>query len=169
MDSEGNVEGYSSVALDSSDRVHISYIGGGLKYATNSSGVWVIERVDDGVFVGWSTSLAIDSSDKVHIVYNDITLTFKYATNASGSWVTEAVSVPLAAYFSLALDSGDKAHISYCVLDYYNQPDELKYATNASGSWTIETVDSDGSVGASTSLAIDSSDKVHISYEGGGT
>ena len=42
---------------------------------------------------------------------------------------------------------------------------DLKYITNATtGSWVPETVDSKGSVGVYTSLAVDSQDKVHISY-----
>ncbi len=39
---------------------------------------------------------------------------------------------------------------------------DLKYATNASGAWVTSTIDSAGDVG--TSIAIDSSNNVHISY-----
>ena len=41
---------------------------------------------------------------------------------------------------------------------------EEKYATNQSGSWANTTVDSVGTVGQYTSIAIDSNDVVHISY-----
>ena len=169
-----------SIAVDSSDKVHISYLYGlsydddnDLKYATNASGSWVTETVDNGV-EGWSTSIAVDSSDKVHISYHDeSTRNLKYATNASGSWVTETVvdsSYNLGAYSSIAVDSSDKVHISYRCPYYppYVSDDEytyLKYATNASGSWVTETAGYKYIyVDYFTSIAVDSSDKVHISY-----
>ena len=41
----------------------------------------------------------------------------------------------------------------------------LKYATNASGSWEAAIIDNSGeNIGAFSSIAIDTSDKVHISY-----
>jgi hypothetical protein len=43
----------------------------------------------------------------------------------------------------------------------------LKYATKRSGSWVTEIVKNSGSGGGPTSIALDSSDKVHISYRGG--
>ena len=87
VDDSGDVDGYTSIALDSSDKVHISYQGNGLKHTTNTSGLWVTETVDSSG--GMYTSIALDSSDKAHISY--YTGGLKYATNISGSWVTETV------------------------------------------------------------------------------
>ena len=167
VDSDGVVGLYTSIAVDSSDMVHISYISYydydnyDLKYATNASGEWVTTTVDE--FVGGYTSIAIDSDDKVHISYYDYDNDdLKYATNVSGEWVTTTVDSDgaVGGYTSIAIDSGDKVHISYYDYDNY----DLKYATNASGKWVTTTVDSDGAVGLYTSIAIDSGDKVHISY-----
>jgi len=166
VDSIGSVGLYTSIALDSSDRVHISYIDWtdeDLKYATNSTGTWVTTTVDSIGPVGLYTSIALDSLGKVHISYVDWTdEDLKYATNESGSWVTTTLdsigSVGL--YTSIALDSSDKAHISY----YDATNDDLKHATNASGDWVTETLDADGDVGWDTSIALDSLGKVHISY-----
>jgi len=59
------------------------------------------------------------------------------------------------------LDSGDNPHISY----YDGTPDyDLKYARWNGRLWSIETVDSTGSVGMYTSLALDSSNWPRISY-----
>jgi len=164
------------VAVDSSDKVHISYCdvtNEDLKYATNASGSWVTTTVDSVGSVGRHTSIAIDSSDKVHISYYDATNEdLKHATNASGSWVTEIVDSglgysPISAkkegrYTSIAIDSSDRVHINY----YDSTAEELKYATNASGSWIIETVES--GLGTMRTLrhaaiVLDSSDKAHIS------
>ncbi len=157
-------DGSPSIAIDSLDKVHISYNLGDLKYATNTSGSWVIETVDSEG--GTHPSIAMDSLDNVHISYNLDDL--KYATNTSGSWVIETVDSEGGTHPSIAMDSLDNVHISYGYrFGYPDFSSGLKYATNASGSWVTETVDSDdndGSVGANNSIAIDSLDKAHISY-----
>ena len=80
------VHACSSIAVDSNDKVHISYddwTNGSLKYATNASGVWVSTNVDSPGSVGWGNSIALDSSNKVHISYVDMTNgNLKYATDA---------------------------------------------------------------------------------------
>ena len=67
-------------------------------------------------------------------------------------------------WYSIAVDTSDHAHISYH--DFTNG--HLKYATNASGSWATATIDSEEDVGWSTSLALDASGSIHISYGSGG-
>jgi len=177
--------GSTSIALDSSGKVHISY--NGLRYATNVSGKWVTTTVDsssnsDSDELGTYNSIALDSSGKVHISYSayyydnddgneNSRYHLKYATNASGAWVITTVDSGsnshdnLGSANSIALDSAGKAHISYCEVDYGNDGlTGLKYATNSSGTWTTTTVDSSGSEEGSTSIALDGSGKAHISY-----
>ena len=97
IDSAGSVGKYSSIAIDSNNKIHISYFDntdgdGDLKYATNVSGSWVVSAIDSTGWTGTYTSLAIDSNDKVHITYiDDTNYDLKYATNISGSWVTSIV------------------------------------------------------------------------------
>lgn len=73
IDSSGS--SYPSIAIDSNDNVHISYISyGDLVYATNSSGSWKGYLIDygyesDGYSYNFYTSLALDSNDKPHILY----------------------------------------------------------------------------------------------------
>ena len=79
VDTTGNVGYYTSIAIDSNDAVHISYLDFtniDLKYATCSSGCttasnWDIVSVDTTGNVGYHTSIAIDSNDAVHISYYD--------------------------------------------------------------------------------------------------
>ncbi len=157
---------YSSIAVDISGKMHISYYDGtnsNLMYATNVTGSWVKSIVDYKEDVGWYTSIAVDKPGKVHISYYDWTnKILKYATNASGSWITKSVDKDedTGLYTSLAVDTSNKAHISY----YDRTNKDLKYATNVSGLWVTATVDSDGVVGMDTSIAVDVSNKVHISY-----
>ncbi len=77
----GNVGRYSSIAVDSRSKVHISYqdFGNGvLKHITNASGSFVSSVVDnyrcpDNVTpdTGYDTHITIDSGDHVHISYID--------------------------------------------------------------------------------------------------
>ena len=57
----------------SNNHVHISYYSGtsatSLKYATNSSGSWVVTEVDNLGDAGEYTSIALDSSGYPHIGY----------------------------------------------------------------------------------------------------
>ena len=154
--------GMTSLALDATYNVHISYydnINKNLYYATNEATAWSISAIDSNVY--GSPSIAVDASNKVHISYTgDGVYSLKYATNISGSWVISTVDDYWAGLFSsLAIDSFGNAHISY--YDYQNG--NLKYATNLSGLWETSTIDT-GYVGKSTSIALDSKGKVHISY-----
>ena len=181
VDTTGNVGAYTSIAIDSNDAVHISYFddtNDDLKYATCSSGCtsasnWNIVSVDTTGNVGAYTSIAIDSNDAVHISYRDSTNgDLKYATCSSGctsasNWDKVSVDTTgnVGYYTSIAIDSNDAIHISYN--DDTN--DDLKYATCASSctttsNWNIVSVDTTGSVGLWTSIAIDSNDVIHISY-----
>ena len=155
---------FTSLALDSSGRPHISYCGdNSLKYARYDGVSWQIETVDSA---GWvhDASLAIDSSDRPHISYQETTTdALKYAYHDGVSWQIAIVDSGGSAgkYSSLALDSSDRPHISY----YNDIGNDLKYAYNdGSVFWRIETVDSAGDVGIYTSLAIDSSGRPRISY-----
>ena len=170
VDSSPGVGYYASIALDSNNKVHISYYDENnqdLKYATNTSGAWVVSMVDSSDVAGMYTSIAVDSDNKAHIsyyYYDETNGHLKYATNVSGAWVVSTVdsAAIVGMYTSIAVDSDNKAHISY--FDSTNK--DLKYATNASGAWVASTIDGSGSgsVGRYTSIAIDSDNKVHISY-----
>jgi hypothetical protein len=157
----------SSIAIDSNNKVHISYqdsTNDDLKYATNASGSWVTSTIDgEGSRVGWYSSIGIDSNNKVHISYYDNSnRDLKYATDASGSWVTSTIDSEgsVGCYTSIAIDSNNKVHISYSATQRY----DLKYATDASGSWVTSTIDGERDVGWYSSIGIDSNNKVHISY-----
>ena len=181
VDTTGNVGRFTSIAIDSNDAVHISYMdltNYDLKYATCSSGCttasnWDKVSIDTTGIVGYYTSIAIDSNDALHISYYESTNDdLKYATCSSGcttasNWDKVSVDTTgnVGYYTSIAIDSNDAVHISY--LDFTNI--DLKYATCSSGcttasNWDIVSVDTTGNVGYWTSIAIDSNDAVHISY-----
>ena len=180
----------TSIAIDSNDALHISYLdytNKDLKYATCSSGCtsasnWNNVSIDTTGDRGWYSSIAIDSNDAVHISYYDLSgKNLKYATCSSScttasNW--DAVLVDTTGYVgllsSIAIDSNDAVHISYYHIDmpWTNTHDDLKYATCSStcttaSNWDIVYVDTTGDVGRYSSIAIDSNDAVHISYQDG--
>lgn len=168
---------YTSIATDSNNKAHISYqYYGNLNYATNAWGSWGIFRIDLGSEygdTGYYTSIAIDSNNKVHISYYDKEDRLRYATNASGSWVTRTVDSNLGLNrsfrdepgTSIAIDSNNRVHISYPKIS--GSTVFIRYATNKNGYWTTETVYSysgDIMYLYPPSIAIDSSNKVHIAF-----
>ena len=171
VDSTSNTGLFTSIAVDSLDKVHISYIdwtNGMLKYASDASGDWATMPVGNtGVeFAGLYTSLALDSSDMARVSYIDWTNgMLKYTIRWGGIvwWTFDLNSAGTEALFtSLALDSSDRVHISY----YDVTNDDLRYVTNAPGSWMTDAVDWTGQVGMYSSITVDGSDKAHISYWG---
>ena len=137
---------HTSIAIDSNDKVHISYYDATnlkTKYATDASGSWVVTALTDsndlgGGGYGWFTSIAIDSNDKVHISYLWWTWSFsiRYVTNSGGAWTYED-TVPntesvVLSVLTMALDSNDKAHIAL-TCGTSGSADSC-YATNSGGS-----------------------------------
>lgn len=85
VDSADYVGIYTSLAVDSNNKVHISYFdntNANLKYATDATGSWVLSTLDSAGDVGQYPSIALDSNNKVHISYYNLsTSDLKYATN----------------------------------------------------------------------------------------
>lgn|GEM_PF-2031135 len=166
LDSIGSVGTGTSIALDGSGGVHISYYDESnavLKYATSALGTWSTETVDSSGAVGRFSSIALDASGYAHISYYDESnATLKYATNALGPWLKETVDTGgnVGTYSSIALDGSGVVHISY----HDESNTALKYATDVAGTWNTVTIDSVGSVGRWSSIALDTSGRVHISY-----
>jgi len=93
------VGAYTSLALDASDRPHISYYyddatNADLKYAWYDGSAWHLETADSAGNVGADTSLALDASDRPHISYYDATnADLKYALQLP---YTAMIYLPLA-------------------------------------------------------------------------
>lgn len=174
-DSIGYGPGCTSLALDETERVHITYCRGtpqdDLRYAYYDGVDWHIETVDAGAGYGWErtglfVSLALDDEGHPHIsYYHGSSYCMKYA-HYDGSWHIDTVDSggDAGKDTSLALDTTGFPHISYLGgLDGLPGSTELKYAQSNGTNWWIESVTNDCQVGGGTSLMMDEEDRPHIS------
>jgi Bacterial Ig-like domain len=180
VDASGEVGLYSSLAVDGSDRVHVSYqdvTHADLRYATcavacTSAGNWQVVTVDAPGAVGYFTSLGVDESGRVHVSYSDVNGDLKYATCAAActtaaGWQEVTVPTPEPVQgpnIALAVDGSGRLHVTYTT-----GGSDLGYATCATAcataaNWRAVLVDTAGDVGGGTSLAVDASGRVHVSY-----
>ncbi len=173
----GGVGLYTSIAVDSNRRPHISYYDADnkdLKYAHWTGSAWDIDRVDSAGTVGKYSSLALDDSNDPYIAYyNDSIDGLRFAEKTSSGWDKDTVeqfvegnNLYPGSYSSLAVSSSGKPYISYYEYDLSLEEGYLKYATLTSGSWVKEYVDKEGGddVGQYTSIALNSDGNPGISY-----
>ncbi len=174
----------SSIAVDQSGNVHMSYIDDTnvpvgesttstayvLKYASNASGRWQTTVVDkNGNFE--RTKIVVDTNNKIHIFYRDrLSEVFKHATLESSSWSTLAIdgtiaSQELGVAYILAVDQNLNLHTCY-----RKYPDDMMYATNKNGTWELENAGNETEFGYTRSypyeqphdIVVDSANNVHI-------
>ena len=168
-------------AIDSNDNIHISYFDtstDGLIYATDKSGIWSHQSLDNGSTspnqeTGKFTSIAVDSNDNVHISYTNLSSKdIMYATDSSGSWSTSAIASMNTVWShsrcttAIAIDSNDAVHVTHSV-NCGNTASKLAYTTNVNGTWVTTILETDSYpdiLEGWKDIAIDSNDKVHIAY-----
>jgi len=162
-------DAWSAIAVDTAGGIHITSYQGypeiSLIYTSNPGGVWVSEAVDTNT-AGEFNDLALDAAGNAHISYCAYFGGLRYATNASGTWQTQVLDPDRCSYTSVAVDSSGHVHISYIKGGEY-----LGYASNSSGSWLKDSLDKVGSLAGNyyaygTSIVLDATDDVHISYYG---
>jgi hypothetical protein len=153
---------YNSLVLDSSNTAHISTTNTtGLYYLTWDGVSWTSVPIDTNCEARES-SIARDADGKIYISYFDYTNhQLRFADLDMGTLDTVSAS-----YYglggTLSLDSMGKPHIIF----RNGSTGTLMYASRkAYSSWDMETVDdTTGNVGYYPSMALDSSDRPHVSY-----
>jgi len=179
VEATGDIGSFSSVRTDASGRLHVSYYDASnadLKYATCAAGCttaanWQTVIVDATGFTGGRPSLWAEATGRLHVGYSG-SGGYTYATctatcTTSTNWQTVTVDAAGGgAGRSLAIDGNGRLHTSY----YAASGTNLKYATCASAcataaNWQNLTLgDTTGIVGQYSSLAVDVSGRVHVTY-----
>jgi hypothetical protein len=166
----------TSLDVDASGRVHVAYdrSGNALKYATCAAGCeasasWDTVTVDPATM--GRASLTVEPNGRVHVTYRASQSDFRYATCDQscadvGSWQGVTVDDVSVLSSSVAVDASGRVHISYIAAAFVGL---LKYATcatdcTAAASWKVTFLDVGGGALASSSLAVDSSGRVHIAF-----
>lgn len=170
VDSVGSVGSNNSIALDTNNYPHISYLdvtNNDLKYAKWTGSSWSTQTIDSVGLVGWRTSIALDSNNNPHIVYLDGTNnTLKYAKWTGASWSIETIEGSDSGWghnTSIMLDASNYPHIAY--FDTTRHP---KYARWNGVIWIIQGIDLPNEVRDETiSLALDSNYFPHVAYTEG--
>jgi Secretion system C-terminal sorting domain len=160
------------IDIDGQGSVHVVYqngpfMDGKLMYARKQGGVWNFEAADSSSFDdGKSPSLIVDDDGTVHVAHlagEFSSSTLRYVRKLAGSWVIEnfGATDDDSRACALALDNAGNPHVSY----YEQSPfGDLKYRRKSGGTWSnSELVDTTGNVGASNSIIVDESNRVHIS------
>lgn len=160
VDNTSNVGKYSSIILDSRDKIHIVYYNEDdtdLYHAVYGGSSWSTSLIDSdnpAVDVGTYVDIGIDSKDDLHVSYYDETRReLKHAVYNGTAWTTEGVETGnVSGHTSIDIADDDSIHISY----YDGNSRNLKYAKYDEG-WTTETVDSGTAVGKDSSIQLSGS------------
>jgi hypothetical protein len=175
----GELIPYLSFALDNLGNPHVAFlevVGGAdyrVTYGSKSGAAPWAFSVIHGVTGFKQPSIAMDPSGFAHIVFNGRPSvsepeTLLHATNSAGTWVTEVVHPvvagggPIGQHNSLAIHPvSGRLHVAY----FDAVQGDLRYARkDPGGVWVRRLIDSAGTVGRDTSIAVDGSEVVHISY-----
>lgn len=123
---------HTAILVDASGFAHIAYAHdyaeNDLEYASNSSGSWAFEKVDDSGTVGYRSDMIIDSLDQVSIFYEQIdagSLQLRHASRDTGDWESYQLGSSTTGPLSADIDPDDKVHIVYT-----DQGGELVYLSS---------------------------------------
>lgn len=158
----------SSIDVDSYDSPHISYHTMSdriFKYATWKNGNWSLEVVDNRSGAAHTTSLVLDSMDRPYVAFTNEWPhpeghALGLAHQSGDNWTFETIDDSAYSDFSLRLNQSERPKISYIKGDW----DVWFAERNPNGTWTRVLIDSTGDL-RYPSLAIDSKDYYHVSYE----
>ncbi len=93
---DGTDANVKSIAIDKHGFAHIVFFGrSGVNYVTNQSGDWVLETIDNELFItsSGSADIVIDSDEVVHIAYSNGLSRIKYV-KMTGARTIQTIFVP---------------------------------------------------------------------------
>jgi chitodextrinase len=123
---------HTAITTDSAGFAHIAYAHdfaeNDMEYATNASGSWTSEKVDDTGTVGYASDIVVDSTDRVYVLYEELAddRPLHLAARDGSTWDNVVLSSSgFGQDLSMDGDSIDALHIVF-----NNESGELSYLTN---------------------------------------
>jgi len=184
-----------SIAIDSADNVHIVWVGNGwgvnvlfrnVQYRMRTAaGVWQAQEpiTDIASHQLWdSASIAIDAANIVHVVWSGLGWgvnvadnNIQYRQRAAGVWGVQEPVTDLATWNHMpciALDLTGNVHIAWYAETLWGAIWDIFYGERIAGVWQAHVqLTNEGGSGwdqYQPSIAIDTSDDVHIVFHGNG-
>jgi len=167
VDSYDNVGTTCSLALDSMNEPHISYVRVydpqadwyDLKYAVYNGNTWDIAVILHTAFT-YDTSIALTSDNIPNISFTDYGYQ-KYATLNGTTWQISTID-QYRRFSAITVDSQNHPHIAY----QQTELDDFKYAYFDGSNWQLQTIDPmyASGQGDNNSITTDSQNNPHISY-----
>lgn len=144
-----------------------------LRYATRTGDTWSIETVDADGDVGRYSSLAFDTAGTPHVAYYELQTNsggaIRYATLTADGWTVETIDTldqvrpgftGARRIAAVAIDSAGIPQVTY------SDEAGLHYAARTDAGWDTAQIvtPGDSPLGQLVSLAIDGSDRPHITF-----
>jgi hypothetical protein len=164
---------YSSIAVDASQNVHISYFAGVVKYAFRpaGSGRWfTMDIAPGGGYSELFTRIALDTNGNPHMCFTPGVLKYAFFDDKNKKWNVQQID-PQAGLIdyscSLAIAPDGTPHVLWY---QYGTPGggyflHVRYAVLENGAWLARTVDFEGQTGKWNSLVLDAQGKPHLAYD----
>ncbi len=167
VDSGGEVGQGCSLALDASDRPHLSYYDATartIKYATKFGTNWLTTTISPGGVPFFETSLALDPAGRPRIAYAAGADGLALASFTGTNWRTEIIPGSSNGLRPFLVLSNGQARVAF----YDPVRQSLRFSHYDDGRWSTETVDDSGDMGRYSSMALHEG-RPRIAYSGPGS
>jgi hypothetical protein len=168
IDVRHDLDARADLAVDAQGNAHIAWraeFSSGIFYATNASGSWVSERVED--IDGNAPVLAIDLSGRPHLLYAYVRWYAHHAVKQNGTWAINGVGASVGNAIDMKVDAAGNLH---ALLDRSQNP-KIVHATlpAGGGTWRYTPILSlEGQAGATdlekSVLGLDAAGTVYVGY-----
>lgn len=155
-----------AVATAPDGSIHVTYYDDHsvVHHASNETGDWIVEVVDEDGSQYGSTALGIDDSGRAHLAYPVSGSRdgakwdgVRYATSDGGAWTTQEVAD--GSYPALALDADGGVHVSQ-----YDYRGHIVVSTNRTGDWTQSPITLGGDSNGDSSLVVAADGVRHVAF-----
>jgi len=164
IDSNGQVGGLSSLAIDKDDNVHVIYFDDQydrLRYTNGSQSSWKRATNIDGKWMGLFASMALDLNDNPHVVHYDRSENIRYGYWTGSRWSFIRIrGARVAAKISLAIDGDGNSHILY----FDENSSDLYYLKPTNNGWDRIFVADARKTGFAFPIVVSGDGQVHICF-----